>query len=137
VASKCDPEVPRLPSLTAFLLGDVGDRATAPITLCFWDCAKQYFVDPSRHTVAEHAHVRFRLSELREDTRASELLTLRIQVDPPPADLLPLVLVRAGRRWPYAAWIARQTAADSWDYGFNFSGGYPQDMEVYIYLIAR
>src|SRR5690606_1247190 len=46
---RCGPQEPRRGDFAAFLLGDLGDRARAPITLCFSDgssCSTSYVLDP-------------------------------------------------------------------------------------------
>lgn len=135
-APRCGHQEPRRSQFVTFLIGNIGDPATAPTTLCFSSCTKSYLLDPVRHTLAERAHLQFRLSDLREDTRVGEQLTFRIYADPAPAKLLPLVLIRTGDRWSRSAWIAPQVATNAWDYGVTFTGGYSPDTEVHIYLIT-
>jgi hypothetical protein len=120
---------------TTFLLGDVGDRATAPITLCFENCARSYVLDPARHTLAAQAHLIFRLADLRPDTRLGAQLLFRIAIDPAPSNLLPLVIVKSGEGLPSLVWIAKPADPGTWDHSvFNT---YPPDAEVHLYLIAR
>ena len=120
---------------TAFLLGDVGDRATTPITVCFERCARSYVLDPARHTLAARSHVSFRLANLRPDTRLGAELALRIAIDPAPTNLLPLVIVKSGKGWPSSVWIAQPGDAGTWDH--SVFSTYPPDAEVHLYLIAR
>jgi hypothetical protein len=108
-----------------------------PITLCFSECARSYVLDPARHTLVARAHVTFRLADLRPDTRLGDQLTFRIAIEPPPTNLLPLVIVKSGKRWPPAVWIARPGDRGTWDYHLIRANGYPPDAEVHLYLIAR
>ena len=134
---QCVPQKPRTTAFVTFLLGDVGDRANAPITLCFDECAWLNVLDPARHTLAERAHVQFRLSDLREETGANNQIIFRVQVDPAPADVRPLIVIRAGGRWYSSARFARAITANVWAYdNVIWSDGYPPDTEVHIYLIA-
>jgi hypothetical protein len=147
--SKTAPPVPRTSTLqcarqgtrtsefATFLLGGVGDRADSRITLCFSGCRRRYELDPSRHTLAERAHVIFRLSDLREETRAGDQVQFRMIVEPAPANLWPLVVVRTGTRWPSAAWIPERIQTNVWDYYVNFAQGYPPGTEVHIFLALR
>jgi len=120
---------------TAFLLGDVGDRATAPITLCFERCARSYVLDPARHTLAARPQVTFRLADLRPDTRLGAELLFRIAIDRAPTNLLPLVIVKSGTAWPSSVWIAQPRDPGTWDH--SVFSTYPPDAEVHLYLIAR
>jgi hypothetical protein len=120
-----------------FLLGDVGDRAVAPITLCFERCARSYVLDPALHTLAERPQVTFRLADLRPDTRLGSSLRFRIAIDSPPTNLLPLVIVTSGNGSPSSVWIAQPADPGTWDYPVFDGGGYPPDTEVHLYLIAR
>ena len=120
-----------------FLLGDVGDPATAPITLCFERCARTYVLDPARHTLATRSHLSFRLADLRPDTRLGSSLRFRIAIDSPPTNLLPLVIVTSGKGSPSSVWIAQRVDPGMWDYPVFDGGGYPPDTEVHLYLIAR
>ena len=120
---------------TAFLLGDVGDRAAAPITLCFERCARSYVIDPARHTLATRAHVTFRLADLRPETRLGAQLLFRIAIDAAPTNLLPLVIVKSGNALPSSVWIAKPVDPGAWDH--SVFSTYPPDAEVHLYLIAR
>lgn len=136
----CDPQEPRRADFVAFLLGDLGDRARAPITLCFSNglrCSTSYVLDPNRHTLAERSHLAFRLSDLREDTRVGDQLVFRIYTDPVPPDLLPLIVFRVNGRWRMWATIPRKVAPDAWEYDTIWGEGYPPDTEVRLYLIER
>jgi hypothetical protein len=134
---RCGRQEPRTSDFAAFLLGDVERRARGPVTLCYSRCARSYVLDPARHTLVDHAHIRFRLTDLRPDTRTGEQLQFLIVLDPAPANLLPLIIVRTGNRWPGSAWIARRVSPNAWDYPVISAEGYPPDTEVYLYLIAR
>lgn len=139
-SSRCGPGGLARGDFVAFLLGDVGDRARAPITLCFSDgaaCSMSYVLDPDRHTLVERSHLTFRLSDLREDRRRGEQLVFRICTDPAPPGPMPLALVRANGRWQARAWIPRRVGPDAWEYGAIWEGGYPPGTGVRLYLIAR
>jgi len=120
---------------TTFLLGDVGDRATAPITLCFENCARSYVLDPARHTLAARPQVTFRLADLRPDTRLGAQLLFRIAIDQAPSNLLPLIVVKSGEGLPSLVWIAKAVDPGTWDH--RVFSTYPPDAEVHLYLIAR
>ena len=94
-------------------------------------------LDPARHTLVGHAHVRFRLTDLRPETRTGEQLQFLMVLDPAPANLLPLVIVRTGNRWPTSVWVGRRVGPNAWDYPVHNAEGDPRDTEVYLYLIAR
>lgn len=134
---QCGPQEPRTTQFAAFLLGGLGDRATAPVTLCYSRCARAYGLDPARHTLAEDAHVRFRVADLRADTRMGDNLIFRIIVEPAPRSLLPIVIIRSQNRWPTSAWLPRRVASNAWDYTVLRADGFTDDDEVYVYLIAR
>lgn len=125
--------------LAMFILGDVGDPIRAPVTFCIGDplCTRQYELDPARHTVAERAHLRFRLADLREHTRVGDQLRFRILVDPVPEGLTPLILVRHGDRPPASVLIARRVELGAWDFDVTYDSGIPPDSDVAIYLAAR
>ena len=133
---RCGPQEPQTSEFAAFLLGGVGENATAPITLCFSRCARTYVLDPARHTVAETA-VRFRFGDLRADSRVGEYLRFRIIVEPAPRSLLPIVIVRSQNRWPTSAWLPRRVGNNAWDYTVIRTDGYVADDEIYVYLAAR
>jgi hypothetical protein len=133
---RCGPQEPHTSEFAAFFLGDIGDKANTPVTLCFSECRRSYVLDPARHTLAERAHATFRRSDLRDDTRAGDQLMFRIVAESAPAGLVPLVLIRSGNRWPTVAWIARKVGENIWDYGV-FGGGYPPDAEILIYFLVR
>ena len=134
---RCGTQEPRTSEFTALLLGGIGDKATAPVTLCYSRCARTYVLDPARHTVAETAHVRFRFGDLRAESRVGEYLLVRIVVEPAPRAMLPIVIVRSQSRWPTSAWIARRVGSNAWDYTVTRGDGYAVDDEIYVYLIAR
>ena len=134
---RCGRQEPRTSDFAAFLLGDVERRASGPVTLCYSRCARSYVLDPDRHTLVDRAHIRFRLTDLRPDTRTGEQVQFLIVLDPAPANLLPLIIVRTGNRWPGSAWIARRVRPNAWDHPVISAEGYPADTEVYLYLIAR
>lgn len=125
--------------LAAFFLGDLGDRATAPVTFCIGDplCTRQYEVDPERHTMAARAAVRFRIANLREATRVGDQLDFRIFVEPVPEELMPLILVRHGSRPPVSLWPARRVELGAWDFNVTYDPSIPADSEISIYLVAR
>jgi hypothetical protein len=132
---RCGPQEPRITDFAAFLLGGVGDRATTPITLCFSRCARSYVLEPDRHTIAGPAQVVFRVGDLRADTRMGEYLMFRVELDPAPASVLPLVLIRSRNRWPTQAWIATRAGPNIWDN--NVFQSYADDDEVHVFLIVR
>jgi hypothetical protein len=126
---------------TAFLLGDVGTRASAPITLSFPGCARTYVLDPARHTLAPQAHVRFRVRDLRNQTRVVSLfgtqVFFRIELDPFPQNVRPLVVVRDGETGYRMAWFGYPVEPGVWTYNVMYGDGYPPDSEFAVYLIAR
>jgi hypothetical protein len=132
---QCNPQQRLYTEFIAFLLGDFGDRATEPITLCYSRCAKSYVLDPARHTLAEKAHFRFRISDLRENTRIGDQLILRIQADPAPTGFLPLVAASAS--WGHDVWIAQRSGSNTWDFGVLHTPGFDPSTEIRIYLVAR
>jgi hypothetical protein len=119
---------------TAFLLGGVGDQAQQPITLCFSRCARSYVLDPSRHTIAQGAHIVFRTADLRADTRMGAYLSFRIMLAPAPSAVLPLVVFRSGKKWPTSAWIGKRAGPNAWDY--TVLRETEVDDEVHVYLIV-
>jgi hypothetical protein len=131
---RCGAQEPRTDAFTAFLLGDLGDRPTRPITLCFSRCARTYVLDPARHTVAERSHIVFRTSDLRAETRTGAALSFRLVLEPAPSSVLPLVVFRSGNQPPTLAWIAKRAGPNVWDYTVR-SESEPDD-EIHVYLIV-
>jgi hypothetical protein len=123
------------PENVAFLLGDLGDRPNAAITLCFANCARSYTLNPSQHTLVDRAQFTFRLKDLREETRVGEQLRIRILVDPLPKDLVPMI--RIGDQTSGDFWIPNHISPNVWDYDVIYSGGYSPDTVVHIYLVVR
>ena len=121
----------------AFLLGNVGDRATSPITVCYSSCAKKYVLDPGRHTLAEQPHFILRLADLRPETRAGGALIYRIQLENGPPDVIPIAVYRSTRGWGYSAWPARPLAPGLWDYPVHIDMSDWPGLEVHIYLVAK
>lgn len=136
-APRCRPDEPAAADFAAFFLGGLGGAAREPVTLCFserTECGRRYALDPARHTLAEGAAVRFRLADLREDTRAERQLVFRVHVQPA-RHLVPVVVVRwPGQRDP-VAWLPRQTAPGTWESDAGFDC--PPGTEVLLYLAAR
>jgi hypothetical protein len=131
---RCGAQEPRTDAFTAFLLGDLGDRPTRPITLCFSRCARTYVLDPARHTVAERSHIVFRTSDLRAETRTGAALSFRLVLEPAPSSVLPLVVFRSGNQPPTLAWIAKRAGPNVWDYTVMRES--EPDDEIHVYLIV-
>jgi hypothetical protein len=125
----------------AFLLGDVGARASAPITLRFEGCGRAYVLDPARHTLTRQAHARFRLRDLREQTRVTSLfgtqVYFRIDLDPAPSDVAPLVVVHHPEWGRYSAWWPRLVAPGTWEYMVMYGDGYSPETTMSVYLLRR
>ncbi len=67
----------------AFLLGGVGTRPRAPLTLCFHSCARRYVLEPRIHTL--EPHFRFGVASLRDVSRTPRgRLQLRVLSTPCP-----------------------------------------------------
>jgi hypothetical protein len=133
----CGSQELRRTEFIAFLLGDIGDPAQQPVTLCFSsinECALRYTLDPARHTIAEQAVLRFRISELQPAARQGDQLDLRIIVDPPLDDLIPLLVFADRRR----AAIMSRVAHNAWDFTVTrLTPGLTPDDEILLYLFAR
>ena len=136
---------PRRAKLAAFLLGDVGAKADAPIALRFPQCARTYVLVPARHTLVQRAHAQFRISDLRPQTRPTGLfgiqLLIHIDLDPVPADVVALVVLHDGSSGRYSAWFADSISFGLWKhdvmYGSENESGYPLGSTLSVYLIRR
>jgi hypothetical protein len=126
-------------TLALFILGDIGDPIRSPVRFCTGQplCSHQYELDPARHTLAKRAHLRFRVADLRPESRTGNQLVFRITVDPVPEGLIPLVLIRSARWAGPSIWPARRIGLDTWEYGVTYDPEYPSDAEAAIYLVAR
>lgn len=132
----CHPQEPHMARFAAFLLGGIGEPATAPVSLCFHGRGGCYALDPRRHRAADAPHARFRMADLRADTRMGGNLDFELRVDGAPEDLLPVIIIRhgAGR---HSAWIASRVALDRWDFGVMGYDNLGPDAEVLIYLVRK
>jgi hypothetical protein len=136
---------PRQARLAAFVLGDVGAKAEAPIVLRFPQCGRTYVVDPARHTLAQRAHARFRVGDLREQTRVTSLfgvqVFLHIELDPVPEGVVPLVVFRGGSPARYLGWSAEPISPGIWKnvvhLGIDEVPGYPLESTLSVYLVSR
>lgn len=139
-SQRCGPQEPPLSEFAAFLLGDVGDTATEPVTLCFFAgraCSSRYVLDPARHTLAQRAHIMFRIADLRPEARTDEQLAMRLRVQPAPDDLIPFLVISAPAWLTPSAYMLRRVARDEWEYAVRHIGGLPHDAELRVYLMAR
>jgi hypothetical protein len=136
-ASACGAQDVRYSELVAFLLGDLGDPIRSPIVLCYGvpDCTRPYLLDPARHTLARKAHLRFKISDLRPETRVGDQLVFRIYTDRALPNLLPFVLIQSGDHWH--ASFPRRINTQEWEHGVTFGDGYKPDTEVRVYLLVK
>ena len=120
--------------IAAFFLGDIGVRLTQPATLCVRsiECRRRYEVDPDRHRLA--AHVSFGISDLAPAARVGEQLRFRVHTHRPIERGAVLVVIRDVGERP-RAWMARPVGPRSWEYAVTFTGGYPPDTVVHVYLL--
>lgn len=128
----------REPTLAAFMLGDVGTRARAPVTLCVGSCARRYVLDPERHVLAERPHLRFSIASLTEQPqRERDNLQFRIIVDPVPEGLVPLVIVDDPRAWAPAAWVMYDLGGGVWDWRVHYTDAWTRARSVLVYLVRK
>lgn len=128
----------RAPSLSAFMLGGIGTRPRAPVTLCVGSCARRYVLDPERHVLAERPHLRFTVDSLRERPRRDrDALRFRVIVDPVPEGLVPLVIVDDPRAWGPAAWLMHDLGGGVWEWRVHYGDGWMSPRSVLIYLVRR
>jgi len=126
--------------LVAFLLGDQGSQFDAPIALRFEECARSYLLDPARHTLARRAHARFRVADLREQTRpVTSLFGIQlifgIELDPVLEDAYPLVVIHDSAKGWYSAWFADAVSSGQWKFALQYGSGYPLESTVSVYLL--
>jgi hypothetical protein len=62
---------------------------------------------------------------------------LRVNVDPLPPGLVPLLVLRFGKEPPRDVTFPRAVGANTWEYGTIYGDGYPPDTVVLVYLIVR
>jgi hypothetical protein len=138
-ADRCAASTSRDSVFALFVLGDVGDTVRSPITFCMGNpiCTIHHQVDPRKHTLVDRAHVRFRLADLRADTRVGDKAVVRIYVDPVPEGLMPLIVLRRGKRVPDSIWVMRRVGLDCWEFAVNYGPALPAESEFAVYLVAR
>ncbi|MWO29257.1 hypothetical protein GQN02_24285, partial [Escherichia coli] len=109
-----------------------------PVVVCTGEppCAGWAELDPDRHLLVPRAHLRFRVAELREQTRVGDQLEMRLLVDPVPEGLTPLVLIRGRGQAPTSLWPAFRTELGVWDLKLTYDPHLPADSEVSIYLVT-
>lgn len=128
----------RAPTLAAFMLGGIGARPSAPVTVCVGDCARRYVLDPQRHLLAERPHLAFSSASLREPSRSDrDALQFRVIVDPEPEGIVPLVVVDEPNAWAPAAWLMHDLGGGVWDWRVHYSDGWPSGRRVLIYLVRK
>ena len=131
---------PRRPSsagpFAAFFLGGIGTRPTAPVHLCFSNCAYGYDVDPQRHMLAIGPVAVVRDSALRPETHAGKADVMRILMDHGPPDVGVFVAYRTGVRWPGFGLIPLHPTERRWDFAIGLDDGEP-DYEFWVYMFRR
>lgn len=121
----------------AFLLGGVGKQPGSPLTLCYNNCAHTYTIDPKKHTLARPI-VRFRISDLREATRAESQLAMRIRLEPDDERFIPLAVIQTSGLSPFRAYVLPRNRKGFWEYNVtDASDNRPPNPEVLIYLVVR
>ena len=120
----------------AFFLGGLGARATAPVRLCFSNCAFAYDLDPARHTLAAAPAAVIRVSELRHETQLGGADVMRILIDHGPPDAAVLVAYQTGGRLGSYGLIPRHTAEGRWDFAANLDDD-PARNVFLVYLFRR
>lgn len=131
------PKTPPIPSqFAAFIAGGVGDRVTSPVGLLFSNESKPYVIDPQKHTMAAQPHLKFRVADLRADTRSGDQIDMRIRVSFTQADVVPIVLTRmSGKFERNAARVGQPIAQGVWD--FRWVSAFTSDAELFVYFIRR
>ena len=104
------------------------------------DCTRQpHLPELSASVRARRAHARFKVRDLREQTRARTIfgtqVFFRIEVEPAPNDLIPLVVVHDVDTGRYSAWPAWPKSPGVWEYAVM--RGYPPESVFFVYLIRR
>jgi hypothetical protein len=135
-SGSCGSQEPRISRFAAFLLGGVGDSVVAPVSLCYYGRGGCHTLDARRHLVAAAPSVRFRIGDLRADTRMGGPLDLEVRVDEAPEGVLPIIVMRRGD-WPPSAWLGRRQMLDRWDLGVWDVEALTPETEVLVYLVRR
>lgn len=138
--SRSGRSAPGQARLVAFFLGDQGSPPASPVTLRLDECGRSYLLDPARHTLARRAHARFRVGDLREQTRPMTSLfgiqlIMRIELDPALEDVYPLVVIHeSAKRW-YSPWFADAVSPGVWKFALQYGSGYPLESTLSVYLL--
>ena len=120
----------------AFLLGGVGTRPRAPLTLCFGPCVRRYVLDARTHTL--QPHIRFRVASMREASRSRRgQLELRVLVDPVSEGLMPLLVIAGPGGRASSVFVLRDRGGGMWDWHVNYRVGDWGTREALIYLVRR
>jgi TonB family protein len=119
----------------AFLLGGVGTRPLAPLTLCFGFCARRFVLDARRHTL--QPIVRFRVASLRDVSRSLRgPLQLRVLVDPSPDGLIPVLVIASPAGKANYVFFLRDLGGGMWEWFVNYSADW-MTREAFVYLVRR
>lgn len=121
-------------TIALFTLGGVGEPLEDTVRFCVNEpgCARSYSIVPGRHELASEPHVRFRISDLREATRAGGKVRFRLHVDRTIDGLLPFVVIRGlEEQW---VWLLRRRDERVFDFDVEYGPDLALGGEFWVYL---
>ena len=120
--------------LAAFLLGDLSGQPAFPVTLCVSApaCARRFDLDPTRHVLADRAHLAFRIQDLKPEARTGTVITFRVYADRSLPDVLAFTVMERERR--PSSQVLRRVDEGAWEYSVHYSPPLPIDRPIRIYL---